>query len=220
MNSQPASSPTPSHHARPALFGLALLAVVIVATAGLPPEEQKNAKPAPPPPQKPPAAPPPQALVDFHAAHIHEFETAPGFGMSRMERVSFSTPVTLADVSYRASRPDLIALETKPVAYHSTTGEMIGLKSLSNRAARIQLPTRPISAEEEIAIAALREGAHIVRKETTIKTPTRTGVAEAPSKAGAVTSAPTSHPSRPVAQHSASATARPPFETSCALERM
>lgn len=178
MNSQPPSSPTPSRRVRPALCGIALLAVVIVATAGLPPEEQKSAKPAPPPAQKPPAEPLPQALVDFHAAHIHEFETTPGLGFARMIRMPFSTPVTLAGVEYRSSKPDLIALETKPVAYRSVAGEMIGLRNLTNRTARASLPVRPITAEENSAIAELREGAHLVRQEATIKARTTNGIAD------------------------------------------
>ena len=180
MHTQLPSSPSHSRRSRSALFGLALLAAAFVATAGLPPEESKNAKPAPPPAQKPPADPVPQTLVDFHAAHIHEFETAPGFGMRRMMVMPVATSVTLADVSYRAFKPDLIAVETKPVAYRSRGGELIGLRSLTNRTARASLPTRPITAEEDSAIAALREGAHLVQKETTIKTHTRAGAVEAP----------------------------------------
>lgn len=180
MNSHPPSSPTPSHRVRPALFGLALLAVVIVATAGLPPEEPKSAplalpappaSPAPPAVQQSPAEPLPQALVDFHTAHIHEFETTPGMGFSRMIRMPFSTPVTLAGVEYRSSKPDLIALETKPIAYRSMAGEMIGLRNLTNRLARANLPVRPITAAETSAIAELRDGAHLVQKETTLKVP-------------------------------------------------
>ncbi len=180
MNTILPTPPPPSRRSRPALFGLALLAVALVATAGLPPEEQKNAKPAPPPAQKPPVEPPPQALVDFHAAHIHEFETTPGLGFARMIRMPFSTPVTISGVEYRSSKPDLIALETKPVAYHSGTGEMIGLRNLTNRTARASLPVRPITADETSAIAELREGSHLVQKETTIKAHTRAGTSEGP----------------------------------------
>ena len=180
MNSPHPSSPTSSRRVRPALFGLALLAVALVASAGLPPEESKTAKPAPPPAQKPPAEPLPQALVDFHAAHIHEFETAPGFGMRRMMVMPVATSVILADVSYQAFKPDLIALETKPVAYRSRSGELVGLRSLTNRTARASLPTRPITAEEESAIAALREGAHLVQKETTITIKTQTQIDSVP----------------------------------------
>ena len=180
MNSPHPSSPTSSRRVRPALFGLALLAVALVASAGLPPEESKTAKPAPPPAQKPPGEPLPQALVDFHAAHIHEFETTPGLGFARMIRMPFSTPLTLAGVEYRTSKPDLIALETKPVAYHSRTGEMIGLRNLTNRTSRASLPVRPITAEETSAIADLREGAHLVQQKTTLKTHTRSGIAEVP----------------------------------------
>ncbi len=65
MNSPQPSSPTPSRRVRPALFGLALLAVVIVATAGLPPGEQENAEAPQPPVQKPPAEPLQQAPEMF-----------------------------------------------------------------------------------------------------------------------------------------------------------
>ena len=168
MHTQLPSSPSHSRRSRSALFGLALLAAAFVATAGLPPEESKNAKPAPPPAQKPPADPVPQTLVDFHAAHIHEFETTPGLGFARMIRMPFSTPVTIAGLDYRASKPDLIALETMPIAYRSGGGEMIGLRNLTNRTARAGLPVRPITAEENDAIAELREGSHIVQKKITV----------------------------------------------------
>lgn len=178
MNSPQPSSPTPSRRVRPALFGLALLAVVVVATAGLPPEVQENAKPASPPAQKPPAEPLPQALVDFHAAHIHEFETTPGLGFARMGRMSISTPVIFGGVSYRSPKPDLIALETKPVAYRSTTGEMIGLRTLNDPNQRKRMHLRPITAAETSAIAELRDGAHLVRQNATIKAFTPTGIAD------------------------------------------
>ena len=178
MNTPSPSSPTHPRRLHSAVFGIALLAVGFITTAGLPPEESKDAKPAPPPAQKPPAEPLPQALVDFHAMHIHEFETTPGLGFARMIRMPFSTPVTIADVNYRSSKPDLIALETKPVAYRSGGAEMIGLRNLTNRTSRASLPVRPITAAETSAIAELREGAHLVRQETTIKAGTPNGIAD------------------------------------------
>ena len=106
----------------------------------------------------------------MHDQYLRDFEKAPDFGLSRIPHMPVSMFVTLAGVSYRAPKPDLIGLETKPVAYRSLGLDMIRLASLTNSAARARLQTRPIRTEESRAIAELREGAEMVQKEITVRT--------------------------------------------------
>lgn len=91
---------------------IALLALTLAATAGLPPEQQPK-----PEPQAPLAPVVPPELMRMHADHLHQFATSPGFGMSRVIRMPTQATVTLAGVTYHVPRPDLLALDTKAVAY-------------------------------------------------------------------------------------------------------
>lgn len=154
------------------LLSLALTATALIAFAGLPPEDQP--KPEPQPPKRKASAPvafmthgygKPDRRFDsaeaMHADHFHRFETAPGFGMSRVMVMPRASELTLAYDTYLVPKPDLIALEGKPVAYKSPI-EMISVASLTNRASRARLQTRPLSELETKAIAKLREGRNLV----------------------------------------------------------
>lgn len=101
----------------------------------------------------------------MHADHIHRFETAPGFGTSRIMVMPRASELTLAYETYLVPKPDLIALETKPVAYISPM-EMISVASLTNRSTRARLQTRPLDELETKAIASLREGRNLVVQPT------------------------------------------------------
>ena len=114
---------------------------------------------APEPPPEPPVAPPvPFELERMHADHVLRFAISPGFGKSRMIRMPQQLFITLAGTSYRVIRPDLIALETKPVAYRNPgEEEVIGMSMLTNRAMKAVLRTRPITKDEANAIMELRQ---------------------------------------------------------------
>ncbi|NBV22595.1 MAG: hypothetical protein EBS05_11850 [Proteobacteria bacterium] len=74
------------------------------------------------------------------------------------------TEVTLAGEKYHASRPVLIALETKPTAYLNSGTESISMAVLTNKASKVHLPTRLITNEESRAITELRNGKDIVQQ--------------------------------------------------------
>ncbi len=113
----------------------------------------------------------------MHTDHIHRFETAPGFGMSRIMIMPRASELTLAYDTYLVPKPDLIALESKPIAYKSRA-EMISLASLTNRTTRARLETRPLSELETKAIASLREGRNLVVQPTTFPVETLRGTHE------------------------------------------
>lgn len=113
----------------------------------------------------------------MHADHFHRFETAPGFGMSRVMVMPRASELTLAYDTYLVPKPDLIALEDKVVAYNSPI-EMISVASLTNRTTRARLQTRPLSELETKAIASLREGRNLVVQPTTFPMETLQGTKE------------------------------------------
>lgn len=160
-------NPSAPKHRRPlpVVLGLALLAAAFVATAGLPPEEQPKPEPQQPPPA--PAVPP--ELEKMHAEELHHFATSPGFGRGRMDYLPRWSAVTLAGKRYQVVRPDLIALETKPVAYLPFGDESVSMATLTNKAAKVYLRTRPITAEESRAILELRGGKDIVHEAGLLK---------------------------------------------------
>ncbi|MFM8469234.1 MAG: hypothetical protein ACKODH_04590 [Limisphaerales bacterium] len=143
---------------------IAFLTLTLAAIAGLPPEQQPK-----PDPQAPLAPVVPPELLRMHADHLHHFATSPGFGMSRVIRMPTQATVTLAGVTYRAPRPDLIALETKAVAYQSPSWEGLSMANLTNKAARARLQTRPLTKDEFSAVLELREGKDLVQQERTLK---------------------------------------------------
>lgn len=145
------------------------LMAAFVATAGLPPEEQ--AKPQPPPRQPDAPAIPPE-LEKMHAEHLHLFATSPGFGDMRTIRMPRQAQVTLAGATYTVVRPDLIALETKAVAYRTPfSDEVVKMAMLTNKTAKARLQTRPITGEESRAILELREGKDLVHQSGTWQAP-------------------------------------------------
>lgn len=107
----------------------------------------------------------------MHADHFHRFETAPGFGMSRVLVMPSTSELTLAYDTYRVPKPDLIALEDKVTAYISPM-EMISVASLTNRTTRARLQTRPLTELETKAIASLREGRNLVVQPAKLLLPT------------------------------------------------
>jgi hypothetical protein len=113
----------------------------------------------------------------MHTDHIHRFETAPGFGMSRVMVMPRASELTLAYETYLVPKPDLIALEDKVVAYNSPI-EMISVASLTNRTTRARLQTRPLTELETKAIASLREGRNLVVQPTTFPMLTLQGTQE------------------------------------------
>lgn len=172
------------------LLSLALLAAALGVIAGLPPEQQPEPQPKQPS-AKPKAGAPaflsahgygkPDRRFDsaeaMHADHIHRFETAPGFGMSRVLVMPRASELRLAYETYRVPKPDLIALEDKPHAYVSPY-EMISVAALTNRTARAQLQKRPLSALETKAVASLREGRNLVVQPATFPMETLNGTRE------------------------------------------
>lgn len=115
----------------------------------------------------------------MHADHFHRFETAPGFGMSRVMVMPRASELTLAYETYLVPKPDLIALEDKVVAYVSPF-EMISVAALTNRTTRARLQTRPLSELETKAIASLREGRNLVVQPTMFPMATLQGSREVP----------------------------------------
>lgn len=113
----------------------------------------------------------------MHADHFHRFETAPGFGMSRVMVMPRASELTLAYETYLVPKPDLIALEDKPHAYISPF-EMISVASLTNRTTRARLQKRPLSELEIKAIASLREGRNLVVQPTKFPIETLQGTQE------------------------------------------
>lgn len=97
----------------------------------------------------------------MHAAHFEWFQSAPGFGMRRVLVMPAVSELTLAEGSYLVPKPDLLALEGTPAAYLSP-GEMVGLADLTNRAARVRLQKRELTANERTAVAELRGGRDFV----------------------------------------------------------
>lgn len=146
------------------LLPLAFLTLTLAATAGLPPEQQPRPEPQPP---LAPVIPP--ELLRLHADHLHQFATSPGFGMSRVVRMPTQATITLAGVNYRVPRPDLIALETKAVAYLSPSWEGLSMATLTNKAARARLQTRPLTKDEFNAVMELREGKDLVQQERVLQ---------------------------------------------------
>lgn len=152
-------------------FALPLLTAcaALVVVAGLPPEQQPKFEP-------PPAAP--TELEKMHAEHLFHFMIAPGFGLDRIDRLPRRSEITLAGVTYTVIRPDLIALETKAVAYLNPGAEVVSLTTLTNRESRAQLRTRPIRGDEFRAILQLRAGKDIVEQPAKIQS--RQGPGQAP----------------------------------------
>lgn len=108
----------------------------------------------------------------MHADHFLRFETAPGFGMSRILVMPSTSELTLAYDTYRVPKPDLIALEGEPFAYRSPGMEMVSVASLTNRTIRARLQTRDLTALEAKAVASLREGRNLVVQPAKLRLPT------------------------------------------------
>lgn len=151
------------------LLSLGLFATALVVIAGLPPEQQPKFEPQPVAPTE---------LEKMHAEHLFHFTTAPGFGLDRIDRIPTRSQITLAGVTYTVVRPDLIALETKAVAYLNPGAEVVSLTTLTNRESRAQLKTRPIRGDEFRAILELRAGKDIVEQSAKIQS--RPGPGQAP----------------------------------------
>jgi hypothetical protein len=100
-------------------------------------------------------------VSELHADHFAQFRSTPGFGASRILRMPTSSELFLGDFTYLVPRPDLLALETKVVAYRSR-GDIIGMGDLTNKFTRSILPTRELSAAEHRAVEELRAGKDIV----------------------------------------------------------
>lgn len=113
----------------------------------------------------------------MHADHFHRFETAPGFGVSRIQVMPRASELTLAYETYLVPKPDLIALEDKVTAYISPM-EMISVAALTNRTARARLQKRSLSELETKAIASLREGRNLVVQPTKFPIETLQGTQE------------------------------------------
>ncbi len=161
---------------------LALLGVT-VALAGVYQEGEPKPQPPPPAPEPKLEIQIPQADLDalrkMHGGFFHQFQTAPGFGMGRAMELPTLATVILAENSYQVPKPDLIALETKPVAYVNTDPwEWINMRDLTNRTARTKYQTRAITLLETDAIAELRDGKNIVLQSATLATRTPKGVTE------------------------------------------
>lgn len=161
---------------------LALLGVT-VALAGV--YQDGEPKPQPPPPAPAPKLEfqIPQADLDalrkMHGGFFHQFQTAPGFGMSRAIRLPPAATVVLAGNSYLVPKPDLIALETKPVAYVNTDPwSWISMRDLTNRTARTKYQTRAITKTEMEAVAELRDGKDLVLEPAKVPTRSAAGVVE------------------------------------------
>ncbi len=172
------------------LLSLALLTTALVVIAGLPPEAQKEPEPQQPPVKRKASVPVALTAHDYgkpdrrfdsaeamHADHFHRFETAPGFGMSRVMVMPSASELTLAYESYIVPKPDLIALEDKPHAYISPI-EMISVASLTNRTSRARLQSRALTELETKAVASLREGRNLVVQPTKFPIETRQGTQE------------------------------------------
>jgi len=166
------------------LLSLALLTTTLVVPAGLPPEQQPEPQPQRPAAKRKASAPAfltahgygnPDRRFDsaeaMHADHIHHFETAPGFGTSRIIVMPRASELTLAYESYRVPKPDLIALEDKPHAYISPF-EMISVAGLTNKTSRARLQKRDLSELETKAVARLREGGNLVVQPAKLAMPT------------------------------------------------
>lgn len=150
----------------PASLSLALLSAALVATAGLPPEEQPKSEAQQPPPA--PAIPP--ELEKMHASQLQVFATSPGFGPVRNRLRRISVDITLAGERYQVFWPDLIALETKPVAYLTIGEDAVNMATITNKAAKVHLRTRPITSLESRAITELRAGKDLVQEADLLKT--------------------------------------------------
>ncbi len=153
-------------------FALPLLmaCAAFVVLAGLPPEQQPK-----PEPQQPQVSQVPAELEKMHAEHLFHFTLAPGFGLDRIDRIPTRSEIILAGATYTVSRPDLLALETKAVAYRSFGGEGVSMRMLTNKTLKAQLQTRPISNEESRAIRELREGKDLVQQAGTLPVPQAAG---------------------------------------------
>ncbi len=115
----------------------------------------------------------------MHADHFHRFESAPGFGMSRVLVMPRASELTLAYESYLVPKPDLIALEDKPHAYISPF-EIISVAALTNKTSRARLQSRALTELEIKAVADLREGRNLVVQEAKFPVELPGGTVEVP----------------------------------------
>lgn len=145
----------------------------IVAGCGLASLALADSEPAAPPHATPPEVQPVRLLVMnpappsagrqfdslpvLHAAHVREFQSTPGFGMSRVMVMPTASELFLGEFAFAVPKPDLIALEADPVAYRST-GEMVSMAALTNGLVRTRLQKRPLSDTETKAVEMLRHG--------------------------------------------------------------
>ncbi len=158
----------------PTSFRLALslltACATLVALAGLPPDQQPKFEP-----QQPPAPAVPNELEKMHAEHLQFFGQSPGFGSDRIDHLPPRATVTLAGTTYSVVRPDLIALETKAVAYRNPGEGVVSMAMLTNKTVKARLQTRPISGEEFRAILELREGKDLVQRPGKVQIPQGAG---------------------------------------------
>ena len=146
------------------LLLLGLLGVTNVV-AGVVQDGEPTSRPAPPEPELAIAAPISQTdwevLRKMHGSYLHQFKIAPGFGKRRLVEMPYSETITLAGNSFVVSKPELIALETKPIVY-ANGWELISMADLTNHTTRLKFQTREMTAPESNAIAELRDGRDIV----------------------------------------------------------
>ena len=102
------------------------------------------------------------SLDAMHEDYIRQFQTAPGFGSSRMFRLPLLNEITMPGYTYTIKLPDLISLENEPVVYRSSEINIVGMNVLTNRATKPHLPKRETTLAEANAIMKLRRGENMV----------------------------------------------------------
>lgn len=108
---------------------------------------------------------PPFASVEAMEAEFHRrFLASPGFGRSRIQRPVFLAPTPALvhnGTTYRVVPPDLIGLEDEPAVYAAHEHAFPNPKA-TNSSSRQLFSTRPMSALETNAVAAIRGGRELV----------------------------------------------------------
>lgn len=102
------------------------------------------------------------SLDAMHEHYIGQFQTAPGFGSSRMFRLPRLNEIELPGYTYTIKLPDLISLENEPVVYRSSEINIVGMNVLTNRATKPHLPKRETTLAEANAVMKLRRGENMV----------------------------------------------------------
>ena len=105
--------------------------------------------------------PPFPSIEAMQTEFNRRFESSPGFGMSRIVRPIFRAPspaLVHNGIKYRVVPPDLIGLEDEPSVYAAQDHTFI---AKTNSELRQRFSTRPLSALETNAVAALRAGSKV-----------------------------------------------------------